>query len=288
MYDVKEMAIGEFYIYELSDNNSNSWIKVAPERGGIILSLGIKGEEILFLNEETFINKNSNIRGGVPILFPICGQLINDEYELNGQVYKMNNHGIARNHPWKVVNISLEEELSISLSFESNEETKKSYPFEFQLIFKYVLSEKGLSIHQEYINKSGTDMPLHPGFHPYFKTSSKVLDFETDAKKYLDYNDMEIKNFDGRLGLNNKKEALVFLDAKENRITFPLNELNKKVTLEYDSIFRYIVVWTEQNQNFICVEPWVAKKNGFNNKNELLYIKPGESLSSIISIFVEP
>ena len=67
---------GNLTIYELVNNQVNSSLKVVPERGGI------------------------------PILFLICGQLSNGEYKLQDQVYKMKNHGFARNQPWQVLEIN--------------------------------------------------------------------------------------------------------------------------------------------------------------------------------------
>jgi galactose mutarotase-like enzyme len=284
MVHVKDYKLGNYQIFELTDTASNSWIKVAPERGGIIISLGLMGEELLFLNEETFLNEEANVRGGIPILFPICGQLQNGEYELDGQVYKMKNHGVARNHPWRVVRTSTEGKLSITIALDSNEETRKSYPFDFQLVFTYVLEKNKLSIQQEYINKSSAPMPMYAGFHPYFETSVKKFNFETDAQSYQDYNDMKIKKYDGVVDLNHKKESFTLLESKVNKVAFDLPEKQRRVSIDYDSIFRYVVLWSEEGQNFICVEPWMAKTNELNENKEVVYVQPGESLKTVMSI----
>jgi galactose mutarotase-like enzyme len=272
MVHVKDYKLGNYQIVELADSASNSWIKVAPERGGIIISLGLMGEELLFLNEETFLNEEANVRGGIPILFPICGQLQNGEYELDGQVYRMKNHGVARNHPWRVVNTSTEGQLSITIALDSNEETRESYPFDFQLVFTYVLEKNRLSIQQEYINKSTTQMPMYAGFHPYFETSVKKFNFETDAQSYQDYNDMKIKKYDGVVDLSHKKESFTLLESKVSKVAFDLPEKQRRVSIDYDSIFRYVVLWSEEGQNFICVEPWMAKTNELNENNEVVYV----------------
>jgi galactose mutarotase-like enzyme len=284
MVHVKDYKLGNYQIVELADSASNSWIKVAPERGGIVISLGLMGEELLFLNEETFLNEEANVRGGIPILFPICGQLQNGEYELDGQVYRMKNHGVARNHPWRVVNTSTEGQLSITIALDSNEETRESYPFDFQLVFTYVLEKNRLSIQQEYINKSTTQMPMYAGFHPYFETSVKKFNFETDAQSYQDYNDMKIKKYDGVVDLTHKKESFTLLESKVSKVAFDLPEKQRRVSIDYDSIFRYVVLWSEEGQNFICVEPWMAKTNELNENNEVVYVQPGESLKTVMSI----
>ena len=78
-------------------------MKAAPERGGIIIGYGVEGTELLYLNNETFQDEEANVRGGIPILFPISGQLENGEYEWEGISYTMKNHGFARNMPWEVI-----------------------------------------------------------------------------------------------------------------------------------------------------------------------------------------
>lgn len=283
MYDVKHYRDENYTIYELSDSTTSSWVKVAPGRGGMIIGFGVNGEELLFLNKETFYNSTANVRGGIPILFPISGQLTNGEYEWNGQTYQMKNHGLARNSPWTVIDTSTDDSASITLSLSSNEETKKSYPFDFEVIFTYVLKENKLSIHQEYINKSADEMPFYAGFHPYFKTTHKNLAYETDAKTYLDYNDFETKQVSEGLDLTGKKESFALLDALKKEIAFELPDRQKKIVITYGEEFKPVYLWTEEGQNFVCVEPWMANTNELNRKEELVMLKPGEHLKTFMT-----
>jgi len=64
----------EFKIITIKGPNNNE-VSFCPERGGIVTSLKLKGTEIFYLDEETFQNKNENIRGGIPILFPNMGEI---------------------------------------------------------------------------------------------------------------------------------------------------------------------------------------------------------------------
>ena len=287
MYQVTEKKDGKYTIYELTDSAAHSWLKVAPERGGIILGLGVQGEELLFLNEKTFHDDEANVRGGIPILFPISGQLNQGEYEWDGQVYQMKNHGFARNNPWEVIDTNVDGHASISLRLKSNDETKASFPFNFEVLFTYVLKGDKLSIHQEYINKSDSDMPIYAGFHPYFKTAEKNIKYETDAENYRDDNDLKIKKVRDGLDLTDKKESLVLLDADKKSIAFELPELNKRVLMEYGEEFKYVYLWTEKGQDFICVEPWMAMTDELNRKEELYYVSPGETLQTVMTISVE-
>jgi galactose mutarotase-like enzyme len=288
MYKLNVYQDNGLDVYELIDSENTSWLKVVPERGGIIIGFGVDGDEVLFLNKETLYDTEKNIRGGIPILFPISGQLENGEYEWNGHVYQMKNHGVARNQPWEVIETKTEEkQASITLGFKSNEETRRSYPFDFEVIFTYTLAKNQLTIDQQYKNHSDSDMPIYAGFHPYFKTTSKDLNYETDAKTYLDYNDMKINEIHGSLDLTNEKESFVLLDAIKNEISFELPDLKKTISMTYGNEFKYIVLWTEKDQEFVCVEPWMAKTNELNQKEELVLIQPNEVLKTTVNVSVE-
>jgi galactose mutarotase-like enzyme len=286
MYEIKQYKDENYMIYELIDSQANSWLKIAPERGGIIIGFGVEGEETLFLNKDTFYDKQANVRGGIPILFPISGQLENGEYEWDGKVYQMKNHGLARNNPWEVISTNSNDGASITISLKSNEEMKKSFPFDFEVIFTYVLKEGTLRINQEYVNKSDTAMPICAGFHPYFKTSHKNLNYQTDAKTYQDYNDMKVKDVSEGLDLTGKKESFVLLDAIKKEIAFELPELKKQVYIKYGDDFKYVYLWTESDQDFFCVEPWMAKTNELNRKEELTFVSPGKTLKTFMTISV--
>jgi galactose mutarotase-like enzyme len=274
-------------MYELIEKGTNSWFKLCPERGAIITSFGVNGEELFYLDEETFYNEKANIRGGNPILFPICGQLKEGKYELEGKAYTMKNHGVARISSWEVLGTRHSESATIILKLTSNEETKKEFPFDFELIFTYILKDGKLTIEQEYINKSHKEMPMQAGFHPYFKAENKNISYETDANKYFDYNDMQIKNYKGKIDLTNMVKSAAFVDSNKNSISFLLEDLKRKITIEYAEDFKYIVVWSVKDKDFVCVEPWTAKNGALNTGEGLLHIKPEESLKTYITISAE-
>jgi galactose mutarotase-like enzyme len=284
MYYVKSEVSRNYSIYELIDTTTHSWVKVAPERGGIIFSYGVEGEEVLYLNEETFYHADQNVRGGIPILFPISGQLAGGTYEWEGKTYTMSNHGFARNAAWEVVETDTTNRASLTIKLTSNEQTKKAYPFDFEVVYNYSIEKGKLTIDQEYKNTGETAIPMYPGFHPYFKTREKHLRYETDATKYYDYNDGIIKNFTGSIDLTSLKESVMLLDATQTSISFQPPARSKPIKLSYGKEFKYIVIWTEAGKEFICVEPWMAKTGELNVKKELIFIEQNQTLNTKMSI----
>ncbi|XID92471.1 aldose epimerase [Paenibacillaceae bacterium WGS1546] len=266
-----------FPLYELKEASTDSSFVICPERGGILTSCRLHGQELFYLDRETFLNPQANIRGGNPVLFPIAGQLVNGEYEWNGKTYRMKNHGVARTSAWEVAETSVEDAAGITLALASNADTRSAYPFDFELRFTYRLKNGVLAIEQQYRNLSEEPMPMVAGFHPYFATESKSLTYGTDATRIFDYNDKREKPFDGYLQLEGMVESAALLDARKPEITFPLSS-GRNVRLAYSEQFRYVVLWTVEGKPFVCVEPWTALNEALNHRRGLILVSPGDAL----------
>ncbi|MFF2483173.1 aldose epimerase [Paenibacillus sp. NPDC058071] len=282
-YEVNSI-VEKYTIYELTEKDTDSLVRVCPERGGIVIGCQLNGLELFYLDQETFENPTANIRGGNPILFPISGQLENRSYEWDGQTYEMANHGVARTSVWEVLGTGTDGEASITIGLRANEETKRSYPFNFELIFTYALKNGEFHIRQQYRNHSAEKaMPFYAGFHPYFRSESKKLSYEIDATRYLDYNDFVEKPFNGTIDLTGLVESVTLLDPKTSEVSFPVDG-GARVRLSYDDVFKYVVVWSVEGKPFVCVEPWMAMNNELQRKDELVLVQPGDTLHANMTI----
>lgn len=276
-----------FKVYELIEESTSSRIQVCPERGGIVIGCQLHGLEVFYLDKATFEHPTANIRGGNPILFPICGQLENKSYTWNGKSYEMANHGVARTSVWDVTGTNTDGEASITIVLRSNEETKQSYPFDFELSFTYALVNGELHIRQQYRNLTeGEPMPFYAGFHPYFNADAKNLAYENDATTYLDYNDMVEKPFTGELDLDGMVESVTLLGSVKREIAFPVSG-GARVRMTYDDIFKYLQLWSVQDKPFVCVEPWMAMTGELNRQEELVMLEAGGTLNANLTISCE-
>ena len=140
----------QYETYILTDDKAKSQLEVLPKRGGIITKWRIDGKEIFYLDEERFKNPEMSIRGGNPILFPICGNLPDDTYTLNGKDFTLKQHGFGRNLPWEVGEEVSVDNVSLKLHLNSNEQTSSVYPFDFKVNFTYQLHGNTLTILQEF------------------------------------------------------------------------------------------------------------------------------------------
>ncbi|WNQ10954.1 aldose epimerase [Paenibacillus aurantius] len=274
-------------VWELVEEATRSVVRICPERGGIVTGFRSKGRELLYLDRQTYEDPEANIRGGIPVLFPICGQLPDGRYEWDGESFTMPNHGVARNRPWEVAGTETEGHAAITLKLTSDAGTLESYPFDFELRFTYLLKDGGLTIRQEYGNRSEASLPVYAGFHPYFASDRKELAYASDASSVLDLNDGREKPFHGSVDLTGRKEAVFLLGTKQREIAFQPAE-GYGIRMSYGGEFRYIVLWSVPDKPFVCVEPWMAKTNEMNLKEELVMIPAGETLVTELAISCGP
>ena len=121
-----------FFVFQLDKNN---YIKFCPERGGVITNWVSDGNEILYFDEKRFMDKTKSIRGGIPILFPICGNLNTFGSVFGNSYLQLPQHGFARDLRWQY---SLNEKF-LCLFLNASKKTKKYFPFDFELRIEITL-----------------------------------------------------------------------------------------------------------------------------------------------------
>ncbi len=273
-----------YEIIELADARTNSRIVLCPERGGIATNCALHGRELFYLDETTFLNPSANIRGGNPVLFPICGPLTDGQYEWEGGAYRMKQHGLARLLKWEVASLAADEhEARASLVLRSSSATLEAYPFDFELVFDYVLQDGVLRIEQTYRNTGSKPLPFYAGFHPYFASAHGSIPYQTDGTRIYDCNDGLEKPLPGKFDKDRCIESHVILDPQQPAITFrPYEDL--EIRLSYSAAFRHVVLWSVPGKPFICVEPWMAQNYALNTREGLQLIKPGEHMQAAFAI----
>ncbi|GAB4313555.1 aldose epimerase [Cyanobacterium sp. Dongsha4] len=278
----------EYLIYILKDIENDSRLEIVPERGGIVTNWKIQGQNLLYLDQERFKNPSLSVRGGIPVLFPICGNLPENIFYFEDKKYILKQHGFARDLPWKVIGQSHSKSAKIILSLKSNQETLEVYPFEFELIFSYELLGKKLIIEQSYENKSNKKMPFSTGFHPYFYCGNKdKLKLNIPATEYQNKTGDKTFSFDGNLDYNSPEIDIAFTKLQGNKASFTDEKRDLTVTVKYDDFFSTLVFWTLEGKEYICLEPWSSPRNSINTKEQLKYLQPQEIFHTQIEIEVK-
>jgi galactose mutarotase-like enzyme len=265
---------------------NQSRLEVVPERGGIITSWQVQNQEILYLDQERFANPQLSVRGGIPILFPICGNLPDNTYTLNDKQYTLKQHGFARDLPWKSTQDQVTpEKASLTLILSSNEQTRAVYPFDFELAFTYQIQGNTLEIKQQYTNLSTEPMPFSTGFHPYFLTVDKnQLKFEIPSQEYQDQITKEIHSFNGDFDFKRDEIDVAFKQLSSQSATVTDHARKLKLTLEYDDTYSTLVFWTVKGKDYYCLEPWSGPRNAINTGEHLTVLEPQASHTATVRL----
>ena len=250
-------------------------VALSPERGGIITSMILNKTEVLHLNRDNFNDREKNVRGGIPILYPNAGPLENDD------IYKLKQHGYARtSEKWELVEGDID---TLTEVLKSDDETKKGYPFDTTLKITTKTEEDGsVTINQEATNtEKDKEAPISMGLHPYFKVKNEdkeKIKFDFEGGKEIE-SDFDNWSEGGTTMIDNPKlqdpEAIL-------RVEIPgLGTIVMDISQEYKKIW----IWTMPGEDFVCVEPVMRNPNGLVDDPEM--VKPGEKVSGKVNYRLE-
>jgi len=245
------------FVFQLDKNN---YIKFCPERGGVITNWVSDGNEILYFDEKRFMDKTKSIRGGIPILFPICGNLKTSSSVFGNGYLKLPQHGFARDLQWQYSFNKNEKFLCLFLN--ESKKTKKYYPFEFELKIKVTLKINSLEFEITIHNKTDFAMPINFGLHPYFKVSDfKNLEFVDNPLNCQDQERNTISNTLEELDKINLGVDLLMYTS--GRSSFRDKIFKREVTLNHPYPIDLGVIWSDPPRRMICLEPWTSPRNSF-------------------------
>lgn len=278
-----------FLTYVLSDSEHQAELEVVPQRGGIVTQWRIADHDILYLDKERFANPDLSIRGGIPILFPICGDLPNNSYTYQGTPYSLPQHGFARNLPWAVTQQSTQSAAELTLTLHSTAETRAVYPFEFQIDFTYRLKGNQLEIVQRYTNRFDELMPFSTGLHPYFNVADKAqLQLTIPATQFQRKGETALNVFSGSFDFGEPEIDVAFPDVSSQVASVGDPLQRRQLLLRYDPMYSTLVFWTVAGKAYYCLEPWSAPRNALNSGHHLTHLEPGVTLETHVSLQVQP
>lgn len=210
--------------------------------------------------------------GHAPLLFPIVGRLPNNEYHYFGKHFYMTIHGFAKTSSFELV--SAQEE-TLVLKFCSTPETLQIYPFHFELISKFTLYGKTLTIERIVINRSNCVMPYSIGEH---------IGFNVPLEKQFRFDDYGVYLSESEtLPVRNALSAQVLLPPlwylkEDNRLPLTPSLFNHGANILLDLVSRsvklqphtgmgasvsvtfhdhkHLGLWSIPNADFLCIEPW--------------------------------
>ncbi len=243
------------FVFQLDQNN---YIKFCPERGGVITNWVSDGKEILYFDEKRFMDKTKSIRGGIPILFPICGNLNTSSSVFGTEYLQLTQHGFARDLQWHYS--FNENEKSLCLFLNDSKKTKKYYPFNFELRIEVTLKINCLEFKITIFNKTDIVMPINFGLHPYFNVSDfKNLEFVDNPLNCQNQQRNTISNtLDELKKINLGVDLLMYTSGISS---FRDKIFKREVILKHPYPFDLGVIWSDPPRRMICLEPWTSPRN---------------------------
>ncbi|SFD03586.1 aldose 1-epimerase family protein [Clostridium uliginosum] len=248
----------------------NSKIKItASTHGGELHSLTGKkeGTEYLWNGNPEYWKYHS------PLLFPVVGKALDLKYKVDGKIYEIPSHGLARISDFDLLS---QTDDSITFELKYSDDSLKIYPYKFSLHITYTLEENSVNVTYKVINLDDKDIYFSIGAHPAFmcpiekneKLEDCYLKFNkkensstmlTTKENYFLHERKEYLNDSDTISLSKevfKDGVLVFDDLKSNEITIKSKNHDKSLSVEFEG-FPYMGIWApETGAPFLCIEPW--------------------------------
>lgn len=284
----------------------NSNLKItARSHGGEITSIESKADGTQYLwngNPEYW-------KYHAPILFPIVGKVNNSKYRVEGNVYELPQHGLARTSEFNMI-CKKDNEITFELRY--SEESLKVYPYKFSLKSNYSLENNTVNVTYTVENIDDKTIYFSIGSHPAFMCPINSSDRLNDC-----YIEFDTKENSKRVALNSqgylthiekgclentsklylckelfRDDALIFNDLKSNSMTIKSKNNSKTLQVDYTG-FPWMGIWSPKDgAPFVCIEPWHGHAdyedfNGeFKEKEGVISLEEGKKFSCTFKITV--
>ena len=221
--------------------------EVVPARGALVTSLRIGATNVLYLDPATLADPTKNVRGGIPLLFPFAGKLVDETFALTGT--KMKQHGFGRNRAWSVTE---RDASSLRMTLVADDETRAQWPYTFIAHHAVRIVSQGLQLELTIVAPDAP-LPVSPGWHPYFAISA--------AAKAAVRGDVVLPD-----ALDDAREHDFGVPAPiEGRSRFSLPGLGE-LSLDASPELRHLQLWTQPGKPFLCIEPFYGPANTINTE----------------------
>lgn len=296
---------------EIISISSNSLTASVDTMGAQLMSL-CKGEsEYLWQGDSNWWPRRA------PILFPIVGVLKDGKAESAEGTISLARHGLARLNQFEVVKQSTS---SVTLQLKSTKETRKSYPYDFEL--KLIFSVAGDTLTQTYevTNPANVVLPFTLGAHPAFNipipgveaasldqyhlsftrswtsygpsiTDEGLCDYTTPQRLIVNSDTLPLS-----WELIDREKTITLEDVPDRRITLAANAEASSEThgiqMDFEG-FDYLGIWSAApGCPFVALEPWcgiadtVDTDGVFEHKPGIISLEPGQSIAKTLNIRV--
>lgn len=242
--------------------------------------------------------------GQAPVCFPIVGVLPDGKAKAFGRECNMKRHGVARINPFEIFETHKN---SVTFAQKSSDETKKQFPFDYELKIKYTIA--GNTVTNEYIvtNTGNEKMPFVIGGHPAFNCpvgdGESFEDYKIIFDKPIDRPCLRPDHHTGlvdtrktygvmhggdtldiRHSLFEENDALIFEDCRSKSVTL-IGKKGRGVRVDFQDMNNLLIWSAVGNAPFVAIEPWTGissclDEDGiFEHKRGMTVLEPDETAS---------
>lgn len=296
---------------EIISISSNSLTASIDTMGAQLMSLRKGESEYLWQGDSNWWPRRA------PILFPIVGVLKNGNAESAEGTVTLARHGLARLNQFEVVEQSVS---SVTLQLKSTEETRKAYPYDFEL--KLIFSVAGDTLTQTYevTNPANVVLPFTLGAHPAFNipipgveaasldqyhllftrswtsygpsiTDEGLCDYTTPQRLIVNSDTLPLS-----WELIDREKTITLEDVPDRRITLATStETHSEahgIQMDFEG-FDYLGIWSAApGCPFVALEPWcgiadtVDCDGVFEHKPGIMCLEPEQSITKTLSVKV--
>jgi len=241
-----------------------------------------------------------------PLLFPTVGESRDGHITFQGIGYPIERHGFARFRDFSVVHQTADR---VRLRLVADDETKRSYPFDFVFETEYQVVDNSIS--QSFLVRNSGDRPMafQLGGHPAFAVPcgntgmytdhSIVLNKKGDHARHLLTNkglfSGEIRHFltdTDRFDIYPElfaEDAIVFKNAGITEASLVNNVTGKAVKMRFEG-FPHLGIWSVPGAGYVCIEPWIGcaddatGTNDIFQKDSAVTLEPDQQFETAFSI----
>lgn len=248
-------------------------------------------KEILWDGDQKYWGRQS------PILFPIVGRLKENKTLIEDKIYKISQHGFARDMDFDLISI---DKKSITYKLTSDDNSREIYPYNFNLFISYTIINEKVKITWRVENIDSQEIYFSIGGHPAFNISSpeNLIDYYIEFKCRKNVNKInlegpyysEIEKIESLpiLELNYsvfENDAIIYTNIDEISLKSRKEEFYINVNIKD---FPLVGIWTPYYKDtnstapFICIEPWygladsVDSNKIYKNKKYINKLNIGE------------
>ena len=263
---------------------SGDVLRVVPERGGLVTGWRCADQELLYFDAERFRDPSLSVRGGIPVLFPICGNLPAGQDTLAGASMPLAQHGFARDLPWRLT--ALADGDGIALDLEDTAATRACFPWAFQLRLELRLQPSALAItaliqHRQPAAEAAAanalgPMPFSLGLHPYLAASSlEGVRLRGLPPSCLDQRAMAPALTEEQLA--QLAQGVDLLAGPATTVRLEDADAGRTLVLELEPPMDLAVLWSDPPRPMVCLEPWTAPRGALVSGDRCLRLGLGES-----------